>query len=70
MRNHVALLYFIVLFCGTASAQSVSEAKRAMRDEIKRSLSELSIEGLQKPYYIDYSVTHRTTYGVKAVLGS
>lgn len=70
MRNYVALLYFIVLFCGTASAQSVSEAKRAMRDEIKRSLSELSIEGLQKPYYIDYSVTHRTTYGVKAVLGS
>ncbi len=70
MRKYVALLYFIVLLCGTGSAQTVSEVKRAMRDEIKRSLSELSIEGLQKPYYVDYSVSQRTTYGVKAVLGS
>lgn len=70
MRNHFALLSFFVLLCGTASAQTVSEAKRAMRDEIKRSLSELSVEGLQKPYYIEYSVSKRTTYGVKAVLGS
>lgn len=54
-----------MLYAGT-----VTEIKKAMNDEIKRSLSELSVEGLQKPYYVDYAVTRRTSYGIKSTLGA
>lgn len=60
--------FFVTLISLTAG--TVSDVKRAMADELKRSLSELHVEGLQKPYYLDYAVTRRTSYGIKSTLGA
>lgn len=42
---------------------------RAMRDEIQRSLSQLSVATLQKPYYVEYTLTIRDGQSIKASLG-
>jgi len=70
MRQIIISFCAVFISCGIANAGTVEEIKRAMSDEIKRSLSELSVEGLQKPYYVDYAVTRRTSYGIKSTLGA
>jgi hypothetical protein len=61
----------IALFAPFKSAAANNdELMRAMRDEMKRSMSELSVAGLQKPYYIEYKVTLNNAYNVKSALGS
>jgi predicted Zn-dependent protease len=59
------------LFCAAAvlSAQSGPDALlKAMKDEIDRSRS-LEISGLDKPYFVEYTVEDLHTYGVSATLG-
>lgn len=46
------------------------EIMRAMRDELKRSMQELRLPSLEKPYFIAYSLTDYQTYTVKASFGS
>lgn len=62
----------IVFICNSfiASAYSDEEILRAMRDEIKRSMSDLSIESIQKPYYIEYKLKIQHDNDSKASLGS
>ncbi|HUB81715.1 MAG TPA: metallopeptidase TldD-related protein [Bryobacteraceae bacterium] len=43
---------------------------KAMRDEMARSMSQLSIENLQKPYYIAYRVVDSETCNVNASFGA
>ncbi len=44
--------------------------RRAMRDELKRSMSELRLESLQNPYYMEYMLTIRHSYSAKATVGT
>lgn len=46
------------------------EILRAMKDEIKRSMSELKIESLEKPYYIEYKLVMNNPTVIKSTLGS
>ena len=46
------------------------EILKAMRDEINRSLKDLRIEGLEKPYYIAYTVKLRNAVNIRATNGS
>lgn len=41
-----------------------------MKDEISRSLENLKLESLQKPYYIEYSLTFHNSYATTASLSS
>ncbi|MBI5769180.1 MAG: hypothetical protein HZA93_15410 [Verrucomicrobia bacterium] len=43
---------------------------RAMRDELARSMSQLQLENLEKPYFIAYRVQDARSQGVAAQLGS
>jgi len=43
---------------------------KAMRDEMARSMSQLTLENLQKPYYISYRVVDSETYNVGASFGA
>lgn len=43
---------------------------KAMKDEINRNLQELSIEGLQSPYYISYLLTDAEIKSASSTLGS
>jgi hypothetical protein len=43
---------------------------KAMKDEINRSLENLSIEGLQSPYFIEYKYTELDAHSMRGQLGS
>jgi len=46
------------------------EIIRAMKDEIKRSMNELKIESLEKPYYIEYKLVLNNPTVINSTLGS
>jgi len=60
-------LFILNQFC---FADENEQILKAMRDEIHRSLSSLSISGLQKPYYIEYKLIVRNSFEIKSVYGS
>ncbi len=51
-------------------AFSNEQILKAMRDEISRSLDKLQVQGLKKPYYIEYKLTIRNSYSLKSILGT
>ena len=64
--------HIIILFFGSIiglQAKNHEDLMRAMRDEAKRTLSELQVESLQKPYYVEYMLTMRNSESAKASLG-
>lgn len=52
------------------SSMPTQEVLRAMRDELRRSMQELRLPSLEKPYYIHYVLTNAGAYGIKASFGS
>ena len=66
--KYFSYLFFFAPFL-PLFASSNEELLKAMRDEAKRSLSELHVESLQKPYYVEYLLTIRNTESAKATLG-
>lgn len=65
---HIIILLFVSCII-PIHASSHDELMKAMRDEAKRALSELQVESLQKPYYVEYLLTIRNTESAKATLG-
>lgn len=67
---------WIVLGCVlsvTAFAQLppwVRQAQQAMKDELQRSIDSLAIEGLTKPYYLEYTLRYRWTSRATAAFGA
>ncbi|MCU0424375.1 MAG: metallopeptidase TldD-related protein [Candidatus Kapabacteria bacterium] len=55
---------------GTFAPLPTQEILRAMRDELRRSMQELRLPSLEKPYYIHYVLTNAASYSVKASFGS
>jgi len=43
---------------------------RAMRDELKRNMAELSLEGYERPFFISYTVTDQHEMAINASLGA
>lgn len=72
MMNMKKTIIAVLLVCSASvgMAQNIEQIRRAMRDEIKRSLAELRVESLQKPYYVEYTLSIRRSYNVRASLGS
>lgn len=65
------LIVFTLLLLANISLKALEQDEifRAMQDEISRTLSELQLELLQKPYYVEYSLLIESAYSAKAVLG-
>ena len=53
----------------TATATATDDIFRAMEDELQRSMNELQIGDLPKPYHIEYLLTKRSRIGAHAILG-
>ncbi len=53
-----------------ASSEEVDVVERALRDELARSMEELRLEELERPYFISYRVDDLHTVVVEASLGS
>jgi hypothetical protein len=69
MKRIVLVLVLLMNFLLVINA-SADDILNAMRDEIKRSLNELRMENLQKPYYIEYTLTVQNSHNLKATLGA
>lgn len=65
-----AIVIIIGYIFGLARATANDEILRAMRDEINRSMDELQVEGLQKPYYIELTLTVEKLVKAKSTLGA
>lgn len=78
--SHLAAsgLVLIILLCSGASAQPQGSQKveaddpvlRAMQEELERSKSQLKLEGMPAPYYIEYRVTDFDSYSAEAAFGA
>lgn len=66
---YISLLLLIYPLATTFSSISHQELIRAMKDEIQRSVQKLHVNNLQKPYYLEYTITLRHTESAKATLG-
>jgi TldD protein len=67
-RVSVFVTAFIII-ASSVFAQT-QEIMRAMRDELSRSIKELRLPSLERSYYIQYSLTDRQSYTIKASFGS
>lgn len=65
----VLLLILLLTNVGQLFSQP-QEILRAMNDEIRRSMLELRLPALEKPYYLHYTMTDRQQYDIKASFGS
>jgi PmbA/TldA metallopeptidase C-terminal domain len=72
MKIFNLLLISILCLNFSAEADSASDESifRAMKDEIARSMSGLKIDGLEKPYFIEYHLEILSPYSLEASLGS
>ncbi|MDA3842948.1 MAG: metallopeptidase TldD-related protein [Candidatus Kapabacteria bacterium] len=72
IRNILLLVLTISIFGGIqdASAQKRDDIISAMRDEISRSMKELKLESLERPYYVEYKVEFKESSYISATLGS
>ncbi len=71
------LLFSLAFFCFVLASQARSATpvdydalRKAMRDEIQRTLKDLHVESLQKPYYVEYTLHLRHATSAKATLGT
>ncbi len=63
-------LLAIISTASLALAQNSDDVmKRAMHDELNRSMKKLQLESLPKPYFISYRVVDRETQNAHAILG-
>lgn len=68
MYKFILILFSLSIFSELKADDK--ELFRAMRDEIDRSMSELALEGLEKPYFIEYTIKFVEPTVIKARLGS
>lgn len=65
-----SIALMIITISAVYPAGNSEEYMRAMRHEIERSMKELKLEGLRRPYYIEYTLTITNENVIKATLGS
>lgn len=74
-RNIKKILFttFIFILSSFISAKSEEinsrDILRAMKDELNRSMKELKLDKLEKPYYIEYTIRQSKIYRTEATLG-
>jgi predicted Zn-dependent protease len=70
MRITVASLLLVVLACALPARAQDDVVMKAMRDELDRSMKQLQLENLEKPYFIAYRVVDTESTGVSASFGA
>lgn len=68
MKRRIAIAFFL-LSAVLASAQD-DVVMRAMKDELKRTMSSLQMKEMEKPYFVSYRVDDVRSLSVSATLGS
>jgi len=66
----VALVGIIAVVATAQLPSWVLDAQRALRDEIRRSMDSLAIEGIKKPYYLEYTLRYRWSARASVAYGA
>ncbi len=69
IKRKLFSISIILIILGINNLFADNGIRQAMKDEIQRSLDKLHLKTLAKPYYIEYSLTFRNVYSIKATLG-
>jgi len=66
------LIVVLMIICGSVSAQDKKSELlfKAMQDELVRNMKGLSIPGMERPFFIEYSITEGHSLMMAATLGS
>lgn len=63
------ILYILIFVLLSLNLQANDIIMKAMRDELNRSIQNLKIDGLQKPYFIEYKIEYSRVANIKATYG-
>ncbi len=66
----VLSVLFLALFIKSELHSQDHDILKAMRDELNRSMNELKLENLQRPYYIEYTLKIKQSFEIRSFLGS
>ena len=69
-RVVLALVAVLPALAFTMAGDAQDPVMRAMRDELARSMAQLQLENLEKPYFISYRVQEARSQSVAAQFGS
>ncbi|UCE21968.1 MAG: hypothetical protein JSV46_07085, partial [Candidatus Aminicenantes bacterium] len=78
-KSRFRYLWFFLLFSSFAfmSPQLILHAQeeedvvlKALKDELARSVDQLQLKDMEKPYYIEYRVEETETFAVRAIFGA
>jgi predicted Zn-dependent protease len=70
MKIAVASLLLVALACALPARAQDDVVTKAMRDELDRSMKQLQLENLEKPYFIAYRVVDSDSTSVSASFGA
>lgn len=65
----IKLLLGIIALGFVSFAQVDEQIFKAMQDELNRSMSSLKLDGLERPYYIEYRIEISNVHTIESVLG-
>lgn len=66
---HLCVLSFTLLLTGPSLKAEESVLMKALKDELARTMDQLQLEGMRKPYYVAYWVHETKSIGIAATLG-
>ena len=69
LLNKTVLFALALMFVSNLGLFANEAILKAMRDEMNRTMKELKIENLDKPYYVEYSLSMKQSYEAKAKMG-
>jgi predicted Zn-dependent protease len=69
MKRAFCILSLLIFALASFASAQDDVVMKAMRDELSRSMSQLHLENLEKPYFISYRVDENTITTVSATLG-
>ena len=69
-RFRMSALPLLLLLCWPPVQAQESVLLKAMRDEMRRAMEDLQLGGMDKPYFVSYSVLESTSARASAVLGA
>ena len=69
-RFRMSVLPLLFLLCWPPAQAQESVLLKAMRDEMGRAMEDLQLGGMDKPYFVSYSVLESTSVRASAVLGA
>ena len=70
LKKTASIIALVVMSITTMYAQEDPVVLKAMKDELKRNMEELKLEGFERPFFISYTINDAREVAVNASLGA